>query len=225
MSEVEVEDKPQQDVIMPGALAGTPEKVYVSQLCLRGRHEGFVQAHVCKGALVWWGKTNYCRCACHCYIRDVAPGTDFEPPPRPERDPLKPTLAEELRAWGRSHDLAVPLSVKAKEQVTDTAVTAEGRRARGALELQVLRIAQMYESGDVIFDDDELPYLTPQTISELIADTYNVSAPSTGAIRNVLVRWAGSQFAIVKENPFRFVAVTPMGHELGHERLAERMKK
>lgn len=217
-----------QDVIFKGALAGTPEGMYVSQLCVGGRHEGFVQSGACKGAFGWAGKTHYCRCACHCYIREVPPGTDFEPPPPPERDPLKPTLAEELRAWGRRNEEAIGLyrpTERPTERVTDDTITDSGRRARGALELQVLRIAQEYEAGNIEFDDNEDPWLTPQTISDLIKDTYGVAAPSTGAIRNILVKWGEMSFAVVKEHPLRLVLITPLGKEMGHEQLRGRLQK
>lgn len=208
-----------------GPLMGTPEKARVSNICLEGYHENFAPRGFCKGGGWWMNKKWMCGCACHRYARNLPPDADFDPPKDPPRDPLKPTLSEELRAWAEQNDAKRTIaSAPRRPKVEADQISDSGRRARGALELQVLDLCMRYTQDEIEWDEDEDPFLTPSIISDEIAHLYGCTAPSTGAIGAVFDRWESWGLAYFATKPVRFLMFAPVVDELGFEAARERMK-
>lgn len=208
--------------------------VTISGICAEGRHEleldpeGYVIPGQCRGGGRWkWGKPWFCGCACHRYIRGLTPDTrEFDFPIDRERDPLQPTLAEELREWARARESerprlgpVVPVVVPT---VTADSISDNGRRMRGALELQVLDICQKYDSGELLVDDG---LLTTLAVSEAVAKEYGCTPPSQGAVHYVWTGWEEIDFAWFGKKPYRFMTFTDVGKTIGLEQLKERARK
>lgn len=234
-----------------GALPGTPDffeeeridsktkkpytekiRAHISGICLEGRHElvldpeGYVVPGQCRGGgrPSWGAVPWFCGCACHRYIRGLPPDQRvFDFPMDRERDPLQPTLAEELRAWAEERGLnRVPLtSDKPVVEVTPDSITDNGNRMRGALELQVLTVCQSYDQGEFAeFEDWAL--FTTLAASEAIAREYGCREPSQGAIHYIWTKWEAIGFAYLATKPFRFMTFTEAGKKFGLETLKKR---
>lgn len=80
------------------------------------------------------------------------------------------------------------------------APTPTGRRARGQLEYDVLKVCQDFAAG--VFDWAEC---TPKLVSIEIGKLEAVEPPSTGAINAVWDRWEDLDFATQDKKPSRFV--------------------
>jgi hypothetical protein len=80
------------------------------------------------------------------------------------------------------------------------APTPTGRRARGQLEYDVLKVCQDFAEG--VFD---WPECTPKLVSIEIGKLEAVEPPSTGAINAVWDRWEALGFATQAKKPSRFV--------------------
>lgn len=78
--------------------------------------------------------------------------------------------------------------------------TPTGRRARGQLEFDVLKICDEF-SRDVY----EWEHCTPKLVAERIGHMYATEPPSTGAINAVWDRWEKLGFAKQDKKPSRFV--------------------
>lgn len=78
--------------------------------------------------------------------------------------------------------------------------TPTGRRARGQLEFDVLKICDEY-TRDVY----EWDYCTPKLVAEAIGKMHATEPPSTGAINAVWDRWERLGFAVQDKKPSRFV--------------------
>jgi hypothetical protein len=218
-----------------GPLAGTPKGKYVSQWCYVGNHEELTNGErECKG--VAWQYSHpqnrpmfpcFCACSCHRMARDLpldAPSWPVEPP---AVDPERMTLRDELKAWARKNkpDEPVKVPVRLSDQLTADKITDGGRRARGALELQVFDSCERYEAGMIVFgevDPDELPYMTCGVIAEVIVENYGCRSPSTGAIHSVLTRWKDEGFALIGSKPMRFLAFTELKASIGIDGLRDR---
>jgi hypothetical protein len=98
--------------------------------------------------------------------------------------------------------------------------TVSGRSARGELEFWVKRCCDYFVLGDI---DTKLK-LTPQRISQIIADEEGIKAPSTGAIDAVFKRWEKLGFAKIERKPTRFVAYTEDGIKYGLDGLKRKVK-
>jgi hypothetical protein len=78
--------------------------------------------------------------------------------------------------------------------------TPTGRRARGQLEYDVLKICD-----DFAHDVYEWEYCTPKNVAEEIGKMHATEPPSTGAINAVWDRWEKLGFAVQDKKPSRFV--------------------
>jgi hypothetical protein len=81
--------------------------------------------------------------------------------------------------------------------------TPTGRRARGQLEVDVLKVCQ-----DFVDNVYEWELCTPKLVSETIGKMYAVEPPSTGAIDAVWNRWEALDFAKRDHKPSHFVGFT-----------------
>jgi hypothetical protein len=102
--------------------------------------------------------------------------------------------------------------------VKNFAPTPTGRAGRGELESWVHEVTDIWavEGGRDC---------TPAYVSEEIARTKGVKAPSTGAVDAVFKRWFGYGFALIGSKPTRFLAYTPKGVELGLEVMKVQAKR
>ena len=93
--------------------------------------------------------------------------------------------------------------------------TLTGRRARGELEYTVDRWCKIW-----LIEAPERD-CTPAWIARQIVavERRAVSVPS---IRRILSRWREIGYAVVADDPLRFVALTPEGIQLGYEELYRR---
>jgi hypothetical protein len=103
---------------------------------------------------------------------------------------------------------------------TEYRPTASGRTARGELEFWVKRCCDYFVLGDI---DTKLK-LTPQRISQMIADDEGIKAPSTGAIDAVFKRWEKLGFAEIGRKPTRFIGYTEDGVRYGLDGLKRKVK-
>lgn len=83
------------------------------------------------------------------------------------------------------------------------APTPTGRRARGQLEADVLKVCQ--EFVDEVYDWE---ICTPKLVAEQIGKRYTIEPPSTGAVDAVWNRWETLEFAKRDHKPSRFVGFT-----------------
>jgi hypothetical protein len=79
--------------------------------------------------------------------------------------------------------------------------TPTGRRARGQLEADVLKVCQDFANN--VF---EWEICTPKLVAEEIGHRYTIEPPSTGAIDAVWNRWEELGFAKRDKKPSRFVS-------------------
>lgn len=98
--------------------------------------------------------------------------------------------------------------------------TPTGRRARGQLEFQVLKVCQEF-----VNDAYEWDMCLPKLVSERIATVEAVEPPSTGAIDAVWDRWQKLGFASRDKKPSRFVEFTGEGTEMELARLKYKAKQ
>lgn len=119
-----------------------------------------------------------------------------------------PTLAEQWRG-------EIP-------EILDFAPTASGRRARGQLENILDHVCKSWMM------QSEVRAQADQCTAEWLATAVTAidgRATSTGACRRVLLRWRDLGYAIVEENPLRFVGLTEQGMKIGIDELERRSKK
>lgn len=83
------------------------------------------------------------------------------------------------------------------------APTPTGRRARGQLEYDVLKVCADYDAG--VYD---WTICTPKLVAESIGKMNGTEPPSTGAINAVWDRWEKLDFAKQDKKPSRFVGFT-----------------
>lgn len=81
--------------------------------------------------------------------------------------------------------------------------TPTGRRAKGQLEYEVLKVC--YDFAAEVFDWE---LCTPKLVAERIATVNAIEPPSTGAINAVWNRWEALDFAKQDKKPSRFVGFT-----------------
>lgn len=89
------------------------------------------------------------------------------------------------------------------------AATPTGRRAKGQLEYDVLKVC-----ADFIGGVYEWEVCTPKLISEEIGKMHAMEPPSTGAIDAVLDRWQTLEFALRGKKPSRFVSFVTTDEDL-----------
>lgn len=97
--------------------------------------------------------------------------------------------------------------------------TPTGRAARGQLESWVKDQCDIW-----LVEEEEFP-CTPKFISEEIARTQAIPAPSVGAIGAVFDRWTAIGFAIIERKPVRFISYTPEGVRLGLDGCKDKAKR
>lgn len=99
----------------------------------------------------------------------------------------------------------------------------KARRPRGTLESDVKVITDQFVTGQLALDEGTA--LTPHRIGKAIKENDNLdSAPSTGAISNVLARWGEIGFAVINDTPKAFVDYTQAGRDNGLSALTEQSK-
>lgn len=95
--------------------------------------------------------------------------------------------------------------------------TPTGRARAGGLEASVHRVTlRLLEAGEVV---------TPKMVSEAIAEEYEISPPSTGAIGAAWNRWVDLGFATLATKPIRFVGFTGESSWEELSRLKARKKR
>jgi hypothetical protein len=99
-------------------------------------------------------------------------------------------------------------------------LTPTGRRAKGTLEIDVLRVCEEFSRNEY-----EWEYCTPKNVAERIAKTYAIESPSTGAINAVWDRWEKLGFAVQDKKPSRFVRFEIDGSEATLNMLKMRTKR
>lgn len=108
------------------------------------------------------------------------------------------------------------LSLKEGVELDDAGeVAPRSLRKSGQLEREVKEVCDRYTLG-LLPDVDQL------TTSEIASAINGDNPPSTGAITNVLKRWAEVGFAVHETGPHRFGGYTPEGIELGIAELHNR---
>jgi hypothetical protein len=126
----------------------------------------------------------YARIPVHSNIDGVMVHPSNEDPHTGQQDSVLGTLAD-----------AAPMPVAPSFGPTPT-----GRRARGQLEADVLKVCQEFSDGVY-----EWELCTPKLVSETIGKMYAVEPPSTGAIDAVWNRWEALEFAKRDRKPSHFV--------------------
>lgn len=146
----------------------------------------------------------------------------------PERAFWMPSDDPEYWATARSSDNGAPVPVLVQSPIPDAvpatvrrsyAPTATGRAARGELESWVK------DACDVWLVEGYDFYCTPVWLSEEIAITQAIKAPSVGAISAVFERWSKLGFASIEKKPTRFIKYTDQGVKLGLEQMKARSKR
>lgn len=99
------------------------------------------------------------------------------------------------------------------------APTPSGRSARGELES---RVQEACDDWVALNPEDKC---TPEYVSEYIAEAYDTTPPSVGAVHSVFMRWQALGFAFVEKKPVRFLGYTPDGVQYGLERLKIKTKR
>lgn len=85
--------------------------------------------------------------------------------------------------------------------------TVSNRRPRGTLEDDVKVITDKFVAGDLALPDGAT--LTPHFIGRAMKELDTLeSAPSTGAVNAVLIRWRDCGYATMTEKPFGFADYT-----------------
>lgn len=100
------------------------------------------------------------------------------------------------------------------------AATPTGRRARGQLEYDVLKVCQEYAKN--VYD---WTMCTPKLVAERIGKMNETEPPSTGAINSVWDRWEKLEFALQDKKPSRFVRFVGAGDELELQRRKSQTKR
>lgn len=95
--------------------------------------------------------------------------------------------------------------------------TPTGKRARGQLEYEVLRVCEQFMKGQI---EEEI--LTPQVIALEIDE---VEPPSVGAIGAVFDRWVKLGFAKCEKKPVRFTSFTVDGQMHGLDAMKAKAKQ
>ena len=186
--------------LLKGPFPGTLPGAYCSQHCINGRHEGVELPEgwpPCKAA-------GLCKCSCHTLLRDLQPGDPWMLEPV-EGASTRVSLQEELRNWMRENG-KTPKADHAVQAVLERQpgqLSSSGRRAPGALELQVLDVAAQFADRKLQVDDG---LLSCTVISAQIAKQYNCPNPSLGAVQAVLDRWEAMEFAYCRHRPNAFLA-------------------
>lgn len=181
-------------VLITGKFPGTAKDAYVSQHCLNGRHEG---VDLPKG----WRACGMmaCDCSCHTLCRDLQPGERWIPE-------TEYVMSEETAAIARClAEIRAETQTRRAAQAPDAGeLDSSGtRRAKGALEAQVLNICVQYAERDLVVQDG---FLNCRAISDEIEKQYGGSAPSLGAIQFVLDKWEDLEFCYVRRKPLAFLA-------------------
>lgn len=180
-----------------------------------------------------------CPCMCHDLISKMFEMSEMERLPQenpeykpPKQDPWLHMLFEGIDSTIPS--IVIPDNVPPELQgavpvpsgplpatvTRDYRPTASGRSARGELEFWVKRCCDYFVLGDI---DTHLK-MTPQRISEIIADEEGIKPPSTGAIDAVFKRWEKLGFATIERKPTRFTGYTEDGVKYGLEGLKRKVK-
>lgn len=98
--------------------------------------------------------------------------------------------------------------------------TPTGRRARGQLEYDVLKVCQ-----DFVGDVYDWTICTPKLVAEQIGKMNATEPPSTGAINAVWDRWEKLDFAVQDKKPSRFVRFTGNSSGAALDLLKARAKR
>lgn len=168
-----------------------------------------------------------CPCTCHKEIDDMYTLTGLPREPAEQNPEYEAAIAEKhlltqvmldslALPTGHFNGLSIPGDTSAHDAdegavaanvATSSPVpqpqftpTPTGRRARGQLEYDVLKVCQDYAAG--VFDWAEC---TPKLVSLEIGKLEAVEPPSTGAINAVWDRWEALGFATQDKKPSRFV--------------------
>lgn len=155
-----------------------------------------------------------------------APETDAEP----KSETSQPSNTGSDGLAGTAVGSSTPASTTSAIDSTDdknTEQTDESdetvRRGRGDLESDVAMILTKLSSGSLALEDAA----TPHRIAKLVVEDLGApKAPSTGAVTNVLRRFADWGFiTVTDEKPFAFVSITPDGESRGVAALRSEAKE
>lgn len=165
-----------------------------------------------------------CNCKCHADLNELYKMTDT---PRvlvenPEYMPLVNTFwMPSPEDYASVPEAAPDVDEKGGVLVAPkvVAVTPTGRTNRGGLEYLVQRECLLW------LDQPAATHCTPRYLSDEIARTEKMKAPSLGAVDAVLKRWVACGYAIVEKSPTRFVGLTEEGRAKGLEHMKALAKK
>jgi len=217
---------------------------YVTGFCLVGAHEGMrpkfsgVPAKTCENWAGYhdpqYGDIPACTCKCHVEITEMYNITGLEritadnPEYRTPRSPYY--MPDPLEISRRSSSVladddgpvqsarpAIVSPVLPMLPAPSRPPTPTGKRARGQLEDEVLRVCGAFVRGEL-----EHEILTPAAIAREIDE---VEPPSVGAIGAVFDRWVKIGFARCEKGPVRFEAFTLEGAEKGLEYMKSKVKR
>jgi hypothetical protein len=130
--------------------------------------------------------------------------------PDHERAPMVPQTASTVPS-------PVPSPTPPRPSFT---ATPTGRRARGQLEYDVLRVCREYSEN--YYDWDAC---TPKLVAERIGIQNAIEPPSTGAINAVWDRWEKLQFAEQAKKPSRFVGFLGPSDDATLDRMKSKVKR
>lgn len=94
------------------------------------------------------------------------------------------------------------------------------RRARGELALLLDRLVKQW----MLDPPDDEPVCSAEYLKRAVI-AFDGRSTSTAAIFKVFRHWQELGYAIIEENPVRFVSLTEQGFEIGLEELKRRKKR
>lgn len=198
-----------------------PKRVTFSGFCNNGHCEGTRPKNYRGVPLKTCHLYLECQCVCHIEQDELfeSLGMERRLVENPEYKVPKPTFVMpdphdfDQTEWGAPIKRVGPIDRQAiaGEALTGESIlkgrvfheTDSGRRARGALEYQVLEACN--KAMDVWPDELEI---TPRRIAEYIGNKQGGEPPSSGAVDAVWKRWVKMGFAETASNPVRFVDYT-----------------
>jgi hypothetical protein len=211
---------------------------YTTGFCGNGYHEGTKKLSrrgtlmkACQGSFYILGKTYECMCDCHSVARQIfeitgikraIPSNDLigmlyapssaSPPVPPtgahgtEVTPVTATTGQHTPASvGPVPGVSLLRPLLPKSPAEAFSPTDTGQRARGQLEAEVAAVMHKWFRGNTT--TSAIP-LTPESVRNAIKSQ---PSPSNGAIYSIFKRWAGKNWCVLADRPFRMVHPTEQG--------------
>lgn len=194
--------------------------------CVAGWHEGS-RPHTSSGDPIKTCEL-YKVCPCQCHIDfDEMLGTERELIDNPEYvrvigNAVQYTLIEtpgilDVNAVVPANTLVSPApGIVPGALVRKFDPTPTGRFARGEVESLVKSIT------DTWVIESERYFCTPNYVSEQIASVHGIDPPQLGSIAGVFTKWMQIGFALIEQNPARFIGYTPDAIEFGLDRMHDK---